>query len=415
MSEKKERAEYGAKAFSGLAGSLPNPFPREMGPNCLKYVQEVVESGLTCNMMGRFEEAFASKMGVKHCIAAPGCTPSLGLLAEGLDLDPGDEVIFSPVSDYGTIWGFLKVNSIPVFADTEPGTVNVSARTIEPCITDRTRAVVVVHKTGIVCDMDPINDLAKRHGLIVIEDACQAILSRYKGRLAGTLSDAAAFSFDSEKTMGSDIGGCLITDDDELAERTRFRGHSRGAQMKAGFGREHVVAGSATRMPNCTAAICLGQLEIIEEQVAHIDRMARMVTDGLAEIPGITPEPIPDYVDVYSAWMLAFSIEPAAFRCDADEFAAQCAQAGLTGAGTGRYYLLPAACTFLEEHARKGRFPYSTPPASREYHYGADTCPNARDYLDRWIRWSAFCEKYQPEHCALAVRIVTEVAEKNRV
>src|SRR4051794_36678258 len=99
------RAQYGAAAFKDLTGQLPNPFPRTMGPNALKYLQEVVESGLTVDMTGRFERAFAQEMGVKHCIAAPGCTQALHMLAASLRFAPSDEVIVSPVTDYGTVMG----------------------------------------------------------------------------------------------------------------------------------------------------------------------------------------------------------------------------------------------------------------------------------------------------------------------
>jgi len=405
---------YGADAFEEFSGSLPNPFPRTIGANAMKYLQEVVDSGLTCNMVGRFEQAFATEMGVKHCIATPGCTPSLAVLAAAFRFDPGDEIIVSPITDYGTIQGLISENYIPVFADTEPGTVNVSAEAIEPIITDRTRAILVVHKTGIICDMDAINALAERHGLIVYEDVCQAVFGEYKGRYAGALSTAGAFSFDSEKTMGSDVGGCIVTDDDDLAEQLRFIGQSRGAMMKPHFGRMHVVLGYAHRMTHCTAAICLAQLEIIRDQVAHIDRMARLLTELVAAIPGVTPLPIPDYMNVYSAWMFGMSIDPSAFTCTAEEFAQQLAEAGIPGAGQGKYYLMPAACTFLNENARNKIYPYSMPPASREFSYSADTCPNARDFLQNWIRWSTFCEKYQPEHCELAAKIIREVAERNR-
>jgi len=288
-----ERAKYGAAAFAGMRGELPNPFPRTIGPNAMKYLQEVVDTGLSSNMTGRFEEAFAREMGVKHCIATPGCTPALAMLASSLPFEPGDEIIVSPVTDYGTLQGVIRENFIPVFADTDPGTVNMSARTIEPCITDRTRAILCVHKTGLLCDMDPINALAARHGLMVIEDCCQAVFGEYKGRLAGALGKVAGFSFDSEKTMGSDVGGCAVTDDDDLAERMRFMGQSRAAAMKPHFGRLHTAAGYAYRMPNCTAAICLAQLEIIRDQVCHRDKMIRLLTSYLAEIPGITPLPIP--------------------------------------------------------------------------------------------------------------------------
>jgi dTDP-4-amino-4,6-dideoxygalactose transaminase len=318
------------------------------------------------------------------------------------------------VSDYGTIQGLVRENYIPVFADTEPGTVNVSAATIEPRITERTRAILVVHKTGITADMDPINALAAKHGLFVCEDACQAVFSEYKGRRTGTLSGAGAFSFDSEKTMGSDIGGCVVTNDDELADRMRFIGQSRGALMEPGFGRKHVAAGYAYRMALCTAAICLAQLEVIRDQVAHRDRMVRLLTQLVSEIPGVTPLSIPDYLNVYSCWMFGMSIDPAAFRCGSEEFAGQLTEAGIPGAGTGRYYLLPASCTFLDENARSKLYPYSIPPASRTYSYSADTCPNARDLLENWIRWSTFCEKYQPRHCELAASIIRQVADRNR-
>lgn len=412
-SPKPERVKYGAAAYETPAGKLPTQFPRTIGPRAMEYLQEVVDSGLSCNMSARFEKAFASELGVQHCIATPGCTPALAVLAPAFDFEPGDEIIVSPVTDYGTIQGLVRENYIPVFADTEPGTVNLCAATIEACITNRTRAILAVHKTGIVCDMDPIAALAQRHGLVVYEDACQAVFSEYKGRYAGTLATAAAFSFDAEKTLGSDIGGCIVTDDDELAERVRFVGHSRGAVNAPGFGRQHAVAGYAYRMPHCTAAICLAQLEIIHEQVAQRDRMVRLLSQLVGEVEGATPLPIPDYMNVYSAWMFGFNIDLEQFDCTADEFAADLAAGGIPNAGTGRYYLMPAACTFLEANARAGVYPYSTPPASRQYHY-SNACPTATRFLETWIRWSTFCEKYQPEHCELAAQIVRRTADNHR-
>lgn len=413
---KLQRATYGPTAFQKYTGGvLPSQYPRTMGPNAMKYLQEVVESGLGTNaMLERFERAFATEYGVRHFIATPGCTPALAVLAAAFGFEPGDEVIVSPITDYGTLQGLVRENYIPVFADTVPGTVILGAETIEPCITDRTRAILVVHKTGTICDMDAINALAQRHGLIVYEDACQAVFGEYKGRLAGTLGRAAAFSFDSEKTMGSDVGGGITTDDDELAERIRFIGQSRGGVQVAGFGRQHSEAGFAHRMPLCTAALCLAQLEIIREQVAHRDKMVRLLSSLMAEIPGIKPLPIPRYMNVYSAWMFSLNIDPEHFRCTPNEFAEQLLKAGIPGAGTGKYYLMPLALTFLQRNAAQKRYPYSTPPASRAYRYDETTCPTAWKFLQTWIRWATFCEKYTAEHCELAARIVHEVAERNR-
>jgi perosamine synthetase len=270
-------ARYGASAYTQTQGVFPNLYPRVLGPNASKYVQEVIDSGLTANMVRRLEEYIAKAMGVRHCIATPGCTPALHILAASFGLAPGDEVVVSPVTDYGTVMGIVKENLIPVFADAVPGEINLNAETIEPCLTDRTRAILAVHKTGIVCDMDPINELAKRRGLIVYEDCCQAAFSTYKGRIAGTLSRAAGFSFDSEKTIGSDMGGCVITDDDRLAETLRFLGQSRGGVQAPGFGRKHVAAGYAYRMPMCTAAVTLAQMEVAQQNISQRNRVARLI------------------------------------------------------------------------------------------------------------------------------------------
>ena len=409
------RATYGAASLNGEPAALPSPFPRAMGPNCAAYLQEVVDSGLTVDMIGRFEKKFAAELGVRHCIATPGCTPALGVLAAALPFEPGDEIIVSPITDFGTIQGLCLENYIPVFADTEPGGVNVSAAAIEACITERTRAVLVVHKTGIICDMDPINELAARHGLFVYEDVCQAVFGRYKGRIAGTLAQAAGFSFDSEKTLGSDVGGCVVTNDDQLAESLRFIGHSRGGEMAPHFGRVHAALGYAYRMPQATAAITLAQLEIIHPQVAQRDRMIRLLSALLAQIPGIIPLPIPAYMDLYSCWMAGFSIDPVAFRCTPEQFAQQLADAGIPGAGQGRYYLMPQACTFLQKRANNRTHQFAMPPASRTYAYGAETCPNAHAFLRNFVRWSSFCEKYQPQDCELAASIVRAVAEDNYI
>ncbi len=415
MSSKVTRARFGADAQKDLKGKLPLPFPRTMGPNAARYVQEVIEGGLTSDMPDRFEKSFAKRMGVKHCVGTPGCTAALSVLAAALRLSPGDEVIFSPITDYGTVLGFVRENAIPVFADTGPASLLVDAKTIEPHITDRTRAIVVVHKTGLVCDMDPIMDLARRRGVTVIEDVCQATFSTYKGKLAGMLGDAAAFSFDSEKTVGSDMGGCLITNNDELAEAARFHGHSRAGEMQPGLGRVHTAKGYPYRMPMCTAAITLAQLEIAEENVAQRDKMIRLLNAKLSEIPGITPPAIPSYQKVYSCWMAGFSIDAKQFSCSADDFAAQLVEEGIAGAGTGNYYLMPIALPFLKKAACELMYPFSQPPASRRFDYSEASCPNAKAFLKTYIRWSTFSDRYTPDHCDLAAQIVRAVADRNRV
>ena len=112
--------------------------------------------------------------------------------------------------------------------------------------------------------------------------------------------------------------------------------------------------------------------------------------------------------------MFGISIDPAQFTCTTEEFARQLVEGGIPGAGTGKYYLMPAASTFLQENAAGKIYPYRMPPASREYRYGAATCPNAQEFLQTWIRWSTFCEKYTEDDCLLAYRIVSAVADRYR-
>ena len=191
-------------------------------------------------------------------------------------------------------------------------------------------------------------------------------------------------------------------------------GHNRASEMVPHFGRTHPDIGYSYRMPQCTAAICLAQLEIVRDQVVQRDRMARLLYKLFAEIPGITPLPVPDYQNMLSCWMIGFTIDPKAFKCPTEEFAARLADAGIPGAGMAEYYLLPASLTCIQKRAAEKAYPYSTPPASRAFAYSPDACPVARDFMKRFVRWSTFCEKYTPEHCQLAANLVRQVADQNR-
>ena len=132
------------------------------------------------------------------------------------------------------------------------------------------------------------------------------------------------------------------------------------------------------------------------------------------QIPGVRALPIPEYQEVYSCWMFGITVAPAWFTCSVAEFATQMAEAGIPGASTAAYYLIPECCTFLDEYARAKRFPFSQPPASREYRYGVTGTPVAAAFLQRFIRWSTICEKYTDEHGEIAAQIVRAVADANR-
>jgi perosamine synthetase len=167
-------------------------------------------------------------------------------------------------------------------------------------------------------------------------------------------------------------------------------------------------------MPSCTAAMTLAQLEIIKPAVEKIDRMARYLTSLIRNIDGILPLEIPDYVDLYSCWMFGFRIDPEKFLCTPEEFVKRLADEGIGDAGLGKYYLMPESLKFLQRKAEKKIYPFSKPPASFDYVYDENTCPNAHRFLKTFIRWSSFSEKYEKEHCELAASIIEKVARANR-
>ena len=408
---KLKNAKYGANAFES-GTKLPEIFPRTMGPNCGKYVQEVIDSGLTSDIVDRFEKEFASKMGVKHCIGTPGCTNALHVLAASLEFEHGSEVVVSPIADYGTVMGLIRENFIPVFCDTAPGTAHVTADTIKSCITEKTKAILVVHKFGFTCEMDAIVKLAEENNLLLIEDVCQAVFAEYKDKLAGTFGHVAAYSFDSEKSMGADMGGCIITNDDDFADRLRYIGQARGAKGVPGFGRTHFDKGLALRMPACTAATCLGQLEIIKEQVQNRDKMSRMLTSKLQSIDGIIPLTIPDSCTLFSCWMYGFSVDPAKIKCSPAGLAEKIKEKGLSNVGMGVYYLMTDAIDFLKQDAANKVYPFSVAGApGAEIYNGEQQSPNAKAFLDTFIRW-AWTEKYTEEHVDMIFNMIKEaVAE----
>ncbi|MFC5653248.1 DegT/DnrJ/EryC1/StrS family aminotransferase [Paenibacillus solisilvae] len=405
--EKLKDAKYGSASQIVSSVGLPSVFPREMGPNTMKYLQEVVDSGLSSDMNSRFEKILAEAHGRKYCMLTPGCTNALFALFTALDFQPGDEIIVSPIADYGDLCGLLFENYIPVFCDTEPGTGLISARTIESCITERTKAILAVNFFGLPCDFDPIMELAKKHNILVIEDVCQSILATYNGRLSGSLADIAVFSFDPEKTLGGDTGGAIVMDDEDLYNTIVNRAQARGAKDFPGFGRKHLYRGIAMRAPQCTAATCMANWEILPPQVENRRKMARLLDEKITGIEGVIPYHVPEHKE-HSYWMYGFSVDPDKFTITPADLANELNKAGIP-CGQGKYYVLPAGVPFLAENVENMVYPYNMPVASRKIDYDANNvCPEAVNFMDNWIRW-LWTEKYTVQHVELMETIIREV------
>lgn len=184
-----------------------------------------------------FEREFSEYLGVKHSISVGNGTDALVIALQALGIGEGDEVITSTFTFFATAESISAVGATPVFVDAQKDTFNIDPSKIEEKITSKTKAIMPVHIFGQPCNMDEINEIAKRHNLLVIEDACQAVGGQYKGKKVGTLADIAAFSFFPTKNLGAaGDGGMIVTNDDNLATICRaLRTHGSGENGKKAY------------------------------------------------------------------------------------------------------------------------------------------------------------------------------------
>jgi len=258
-----------------------------------------------------FELAYAQLLGAKRCLATASGTTALQVGLHVLDVDAGDEVIVSPYTFNATFNAVLDSTALPVFADTDPATLTLDPASIESRITDRTRAILPVHIYGIPCDMDPINEIARKHKLAVLEDACQAWLAEYKGRKCGTLGDLGCFSFQNSKHLPSGEGGAITSNSDDLIDRcSAFHNCGRASGGFKGSGT--FTRGNNYRMMQMQAVILLQQFDKLVQDTARRRENADHLSANLKQIPGIQPVRLPE--NSRAVWHLY------PFRYDAPQF-----------------------------------------------------------------------------------------------
>ena len=254
----------------------------------LKYVTEAVSSGWVSSagkFIGKFEEAFSRFVGSEFAVSCSSGTAALHLALKAFDIGAGDEVIVPTLTFIATASSVVHAGATPVFADSEIKTLNIDPEKIEQCISERTKAIIVVHLYGHPADMDPIVKIAKRHNLIVIEDAVEAHGARYKGRMVGSIGDIATFSFYGNKVITTGEGGLVVTNRGDIAERVRLlRDHG----MDRSKGYWHPVLGFNYRMTNMQAALGVAQMEKITEIIQRKRMLAKGYSELLHELPGLT-------------------------------------------------------------------------------------------------------------------------------
>lgn len=234
----------------------------------------------------RFEKSFAEYIGVKHAIALPHCTAAIHLSLLALKVGPGDEVIVPDCTWIASAAPVTYVGATTVFADIDPQTWCLDAKSFEACITPRTKAVIPVNLYGNMPDWDALRAVAARHNIAIIEDAPESIGSEYKGRRAGSFGDTGVFSFHGSKTLTTGEGGMLVTDRDDLRARTLFlRDHGRppGDQFF-----QNTEVAYKYKMSSMQAALGAAQLERVEELVARKREIFAWYAEELTGLPGIT-------------------------------------------------------------------------------------------------------------------------------
>ncbi len=258
-----------------------------------KRLLEVMRSGVWSrkNVTDEFEKKWAQLMGAKRCLAVVNGTNALNTSLAQLEIGWGDEVLVTPYTFIASVSCILFNGAIPVFVDIDPETFQMDPAKIEEKITPRTRAILPVHIFGLPCDMERIMSIARKHNLLVVEDACQAWLAEINGKKVGTFGNAGCFSFQTTKHMAMGEGGAIISDDDEFMDRC-FSYHNYGnpygstaGQIAAGT----VMIGTKLRITEYQAAIGLAQLERLEEQTNLRNENAQYLKSLFEKIPGIVP------------------------------------------------------------------------------------------------------------------------------
>ena len=257
----------------------------DIGPEEIAAVTEVLESGMLAGgrKVVELEERFAAFIGTTHAIAVSNGTVALMAIYEGLGLGPGDEVITVGHTFNATVSSIMSTGATPVFVDIERDTYDIDAGRIEAAITSRTRAICPVHLFGLPADMDAIAAIAERHGLAIVEDACQAHGAQVHGRRVGSFGHAA-FSLYGTKNMTTGEGGLITTDDDRLADWIRLY---RNQGMRERY--RHEILGYNYRLTDIAAAIGLCQLDKLERNTARRQAIAARYDAAFADLPIRTP------------------------------------------------------------------------------------------------------------------------------
>lgn len=283
-----------------------------------KRLLEVMRSGVWSRnkVVEEFEQKWAATIGAKRCLAVVNGTNALNASLAQHEVGWGDEVIVTPYTFIASASAILFNGAIPIFVDVDPETFQMDPRKIEERITPKTRAIMVVHILGLPSDINPIMRIAKKHNLIIIEDACQAWMAEIDHKKLGTFGHAGCFSFQNSKNMPIGEGGAIVSDDDDFMDRC-YSYHNYGnpfGAMTGSVSSGAVMIGTKLRITEYQAAIGLAQLERLEMQTDRRNERASYLSSLLVGIPGILPYRLYDDVTRAAFHLYAFRYNKRQFK-----------------------------------------------------------------------------------------------------
>ena len=298
--------------------------------NELKYVTDAVETGWISSAgkyVTAFEKQFAEYCGCKYGVAVCNGTVALHLALTALGIGKGDEVIIPTFTMIASAFAVCYTGATPVFVDADKNTWNIDVTKIEEKITSRTKAIMPVHIFGLMCDMDAITQIAKKHNLFIVEDAAEAHGAEFKGKKAGSFSEIASFSFFANKNITTGEGGMVITDNEDIYNKSRYF-KNLCFPIDGNRNYTHDEIGFNYRMSNVIAAIGLAQVEKADEYKELRIKNNAYYRQYLKNVPGIIFQPYhADYLNV--CWMNSIVIDPEKFGHTKDELIAHLKQNGI--------------------------------------------------------------------------------------
>ena len=376
-------AVYGGEKVRTAPFPARAPFGKKEEDLLVKAVRSQNLFGKSGTYVAEFERQFADFYGTGYAQSSTSGTAAIHLAVGVVDPEPGDEIITAPITDPGSVMPILIQNAVPVFADVDPLTMNMTPESIEANITDRTRAIILVHLFGRPCNVEEVVKIAEKHHITLIEDCSQCHATKYEGRYVGTFGHIGCFSLQQSKHMTTGDGGMAITRDEDTYIRLKLFS-DKGWDYEYMGERDHAFVAPNYRMTEMQGAVGLAQLEKVRDVVKRRHALGALLCELIADAPGIAAIP-PEEGREVSWWNFVFHVT----GHDPDEF---CNAMRAEGIPMSAHYIKDPIFmrgNYLTEKRTYGNsgFPFHHGVTSREYNYVPELVPGAVRALRTVVVW----------------------------